>query len=436
MIKKLTLSVVAIAALSTSADANEMSELKAQLKALTERINGMESKNEAKNNALLEEVSALKTFSAVPELANKSYTGMGYAASKVFYSKSPLSIGGYGKVDYIHYTDDKSDGKDEADNYRAIFYIGYKFTDNIIFNSEIEFEHGGAKEGESGYAIVEFAAVDFLIKPEFNVRAGHVLVPVGHINLQHEPTMFHAVNRPETEKYIIPSTWHENGILTYGSFGNLDYTAGIVAGLNAADGTGKKTWRSARQGGSDSKAEDFAFVGRLDYHAMNGLDLSTSIFTGDSGQSQAGLEGVGHTVWEAHGVYRNGPFEVTGLYAKATVDGERNLATYHENADATANGNTAISEEGTGYYINLAYDINEKWTPFIRYENYNAEEDTLTYNSATDTFTSGSAEDTKITALGLNYKPHPNVVLKADYLFYDNKGTDDDRLELSMGYIF
>jgi len=426
--KKLTLSLMAITALSSSLQADEMSDIKAQLKALTQKMNDIEAKNEASSNALIEEVSALKTFNAIPELASKSYTGLGYAASKVFYSKSPLSIGGYGKVDYIHYTDDKSDGKDEADNYRAIFYIGYKFTDNIIFNSEIEFEHGGAKTGESGYAIVEFAAVDFLIQPEFNVRLGHVLVPVGHINLQHEPTMFNAVNRPETEKYIIPSTWHENGILTYGTFGNVDYTAGIVAGLNAANGNGKNSWRGARQGGRDSKAEDFAFIGRLDWHALESLDLSTSIFTGDSGQSQAGLDGVGHTVWEVHGVYKEGPIELTALYANATVDGEANFATFH--------ADTAVSSEGTGYYINAAYNINEKWAPFIRYENYNAEEETLTYNTATASFVNGSAEDTKITALGLNYRPHPNVILKADYLFYDNKGTDDDRLELSMGYIF
>jgi len=425
--KKLTLSLIAITALSASLQANEMSEIKAQLKALTLKMNDIEAKNEASNNALIEEVSALKTFSAIPELASKSYTGLGYAASKVFYSKSPLSIGGYGKVDYIHYTDEKSKNNDKADNYRAIFYVGYKFTDNIIFNSEIEFEHGGAING-SGESIIEFAAIDFLIRPEFNVRAGHVLVPVGHINLQHEPTMFNAVNRPETEKYIIPSTWHENGILTYGTFGNVDYTVGLIAGLNAATGTGKNSWRGARQGGRNSKAEDFAFVGRLDWHTLESLDLSTSIFTGDSGQSQAGLDGVGHTVWEVHGVYKEGPVELTALYANATVDGEANFAIFH--------ANNAVSSEGTGYYINAAYNINEKWTPFIRYENYNAEDETLTYDTATASLIKGSENDTKITALGVDYRPHPNVILKADYLFYDDKGTDDDRLELSMGYIF
>jgi len=424
--KKIVLSLTAIAALSASLQADEMSELKTQLKALTKRMNDIESKNEASNNALIEEVSALKTFNAIPELASKSYTGLGYAASKVFYSKSPLSIGGYGKVDYINYTD-RTTNDDTADNYRAIFYIGYKFTDNIIFNSEIEFEHGGA-EGGSGEAIVEFASIDFLIRPEFNVRAGQILVPVGHINMKHEPTMFNAVNRPETEKYIIPSTWGENGILTYGTLGDFDYTAGIVASLNSAKGTGKKTWRSARQGGRESKAEDFAFVGRLEYHALDSLDLTTSIFTGDSGQNQAGLDGVSTTIWEAHAVYKEGPIELTALYANATVDGEKNLATFH--------ADTAVSSEGTGYYVNAAYNINEKWTPFIRYENYNAEDETLTYNTATKTILKGSEKDTKITALGVNYRPHPNVILKADYLLYDNKGTDDDRLELSMGYIF
>jgi len=417
--KKLTLSLMAITAISSSMQADEMSEIKEQLKALTQKMNDIEAKNEASSNALIEEVSALKTFNAVPELSNKSYTEMGYAASKVYYSKSPLSIGGYGNIDYINYTDQT--GKDTSDLYRAIFFIGYKFTDNIIFNSEIEFEHVGESK-------VEFAYLDFLVQNEINFRVGNVLVPIGHVGLQHEPTMFNAVNRPEVERYIIPSTWNENGILAYGRYGNFDYTAGVITSLNAAKGSANKTWRDARQAGSKTLSEDFGFVGRLSYNALNSLKLTTSLFTGDSGQSQAGLDGVSQTIWEAHAVYKEGSVELTALYAQATLDGENALAAF--------NPDNAISSEGSGYYVNAAYNITEEWTPFIRYEKYNAEEDTTTFDSATSTLVKGSKADTKSTTVGLNYRPHPSVVLKADYVFYDNQGIDDDRLELGMGYIF
>lgn len=46
--------------------------------------------------------------------------------------------------------------------YRFIPYIGYKFTDSIILNAEIEFEHGANTE-RGGEVTVEFLYLDFLL---------------------------------------------------------------------------------------------------------------------------------------------------------------------------------------------------------------------------------------------------------------------------------
>ena len=52
-------------------------------------------------------------------------------------------------------------------------------------------------------------------------KGGVVLVPSGIINEYHEPPTFMSVERPAYAKYIIPTTWFDNGMqfnYNYGDF--------------------------------------------------------------------------------------------------------------------------------------------------------------------------------------------------------------------------
>lgn len=327
-----------------------------------------------------------------------------------------VSIGGYGKMDYINYSD--KDGKNKLDIYRYILYVGYQFSDNIKLVSEIEWEHGG-REKTGGYGIVEQAYLDFKINDMANLKLGHVLVPVGYVNLYHEPTAFYSVSRPGTEKRIIPATWHENGAILYGNLSGVAYQVGMVAGLNAQKGT---TIRGMRQNGQKSKAEDFALVARLDYNGIAGLNIGGSVYTGNAGQGDDSLD-VTTTVAEVHAGYNFQGFTLRGLYAINEVDGAQEVAKKHEK-DAAG--------EGFGYYVNAAYDVNEWITPFVRYEVYNRYD--VKYDK--DGVKSSSGDVTDI-SVGLNYRPTKNVVLKANYVIGENsKGDDDNRIELGTGYVF
>ena len=154
---------------------------------------------EEKIEALTNEIANMKEKMALPAAAEKSFGGMGLGASKVYFSQSPLSIGGYGEL-IVQNT--QGEGVDKTDALRLIPYIGYRFNDWIIFNSEIEFEHSGifgksrtatdsggdtVKVTEpAGEVVVEFAYLDFLVAKNLNVRVGHVLLPFGITNLQHD----------------------------------------------------------------------------------------------------------------------------------------------------------------------------------------------------------------------------------------------------------
>jgi hypothetical protein len=98
--------------------------LGAQAASLEERVKTLEEQN----SVLTEEVLATQTGGFTLVDTEKSYSGLGPAASKVYFSKNPLSIGGYGEVYYAN----PDNGDDYADVYRFITYFGYKFNDWIL----------------------------------------------------------------------------------------------------------------------------------------------------------------------------------------------------------------------------------------------------------------------------------------------------------------
>ncbi|MBF6648828.1 hypothetical protein [Methylobacter sp. BlB1] len=389
---------------------------------------------ERKTDVLSKEVEKLRTELVIPEEPKyKSAYGLGPAASKVYQVGKGLSIGGYGEANYQAIVGNEKGKKDNADFERLVLYAGYKFTDSILFNSEIEFEHGSTDDG--GSVSVEFAALDFFIDPMANIRAGMVLLPMGFINTIHEPPFYFGNNRPEVERQIIPSTWREIGVGLFGEIlPNLTYTAYVVNGLNAADFTSDGI-RSGRQKGSQAKAEDLAFVGRVDYapEALPGLSVGGSAYAGNSGQNQdfGGQQVDAFTqLYEAHVQWKYRGLEFRTLGSWGHIDDADVLS--------AAKGQT-IGSSNYGWYTEVGYDVlpllvkdtTQYLAPFFRYEQF----DTI---AGTPTgFLDDETKDRQIYQFGLNYKPIPNVVIKADYRnFTAKKGNLPDDFNLGLGFIF
>ncbi len=185
--------------------------------------------------ALKEEIRKLRLEVAIPQIEFKSYSGLGPAASKVYFNPRGVSIGGYGELTFRRNDVDARGGaKSIANAQRLILYLGYSFSDRIKFNSELELEHASTSGGHGtggGYFKAEFAALDFLFDPKLNLRAGLILMPVGIINEVHEPPTFPSAERPFLERRVLLSTWEEMGIGLYGSVGPVDYRAYIINGL-------------------------------------------------------------------------------------------------------------------------------------------------------------------------------------------------------------
>ena len=379
----------------------------------------------------------------------ESKHGFAPAAAKVYHVDKGVSIGGYGEMIYKNVEstrdDDRPSGsQDTLDFVRAIIYLGYKYTDKILFNSEFEFEHASTSNGGSrGEVSVEFANLDFALFPSFGIRTGLLLVPVGIRNELHEPTLFHGTARPSTESRVIPTTWRENGVGIFGQIGDFEYRSYLMTGLQAVvnkgdnfGGFGSNGIRSGRTKGAKSIAEDKAWVGRVDYEGIPGTVIGGSYYTGDSGQDTTNAMGqeIDGTVniWEIHGETEYRGFEFTGLYAKETIDDVVDL-----NVANGLTGAGSIGEELFGGYLEVAFDIlsltnsNHYLAPFFRYERYDTQQKVPTG------FSKNPARDRTEYTFGLSYKPHPNVIVKFDVQNQNNDaGTGVDSTNAGVGYIF
>ena len=226
--------------------------------------------------------------------------------------KSRLTIGGYGEAVYSHhFYSDNVFRYSHADRYKdapgygrvdiphAVIMLGYDFGRGWSVGTEIEFEHGGVEAaveketeetGEFEQEIErggEVALEQFWVQKSFgkhlNIRAGHIVVPVGMTNNNHTPNMFFGVYRPEGENTIMPCTWHETGVSVWGRAGAFRYEVQLLPSLNS------NLFNDAGwvHNGSASPyefrpANGISSAARVDWTGIDGLRLSLSGYVGNS----------------------------------------------------------------------------------------------------------------------------------------------------------
>ena len=86
--------------------------------------------------------------------------------------------------------------------------------------------------GDRGEVEVEQAYLDGLLGRRVILRGGVIIMPVGIVNVYHEPPTFNGVDRPDVDSVIIPSTWREAGIGVFGELAEgLRYQPYLVNGF-------------------------------------------------------------------------------------------------------------------------------------------------------------------------------------------------------------
>ena len=408
-------------------------------------------------------VSALNAFAGVTESKDDDKG-----------KTSRLMFGGYGEAvysrnffsdNYLRYTDAKN-YRDEShgrfDLPHVVFFVGYDFGKGWSMGSEIEIEHGGTEsaveieaeeageyesEVERGgeVALEQFWLQKSFGRP-FNIRLGHIIVPVGATNMHHMPTEFFGVYRPEGENTIIPCTWHETGISLWGISNKWRYEVMLVAGLDS-DRFSRLNWI---QGGAGSPYEfkignAVAGAFRIDNFSVKGLRLSVSGYVGNSFSNTLSrskkekFKNVKGTVaigsfdfgYNDHNWILRGSFDY-GRLSDAQLISEYNMSMSKNSpspkqavaSDAIAGGFEA------GYDIFSQFEKTRKQKLYIfgRYDYYDSMHKTsgLKYEYC----------GRNRIAAGINYFPIKDIVIKGEYSIGLLKSMYNNEPAISLGIAY
>jgi hypothetical protein len=402
-------------------------------------------------DVLASEVQKLKpsggseTEGAAPSLSDRSVYGYSPSASKVYRTDHSVSLGGYGEFIYDNFNSTthagapasppgKDDNRDRLTLARAVLYVGYKFDDHWVLNSEFEFENKGT-DSPDGSVNAEFAYIDYLATRELNFRAGVLLIPMGLVNEFHEPTVFLGTHRPEVETLLIPTTWTEAGLGAFGELGPFTYRSYLVTGLNASKFTSTGGLEESGQGGANAIAESWASVTRFDYTGTPGFLGGISFYLGNSVTNAAPLQGGGVAIpthiYEAHLEYKYRGLQLRALGAYTFLGRIAELAEANPALFPAGSPGT----EQRGYYLEAGYDLlsgqKQAVIPFVRWEDLN------TQYAVPTGFVRDPASYQRFLTAGVNYKPIEQLVLKGDFqdvITGDSSGVN--RWSLAVGYIF
>lgn len=390
-----------------------------------------------------------------------------------------LSVGGYGEVamsrnfysDHVsrysladEHKNDPSHGRFDIPH--AVIYLGYDFGKGWTMGTEIEFEHGGVgmayeKEDEEGgeweQEVEKGGEVEleqFWIQKSFgrwaNIKAGHIVVPVGLNNAYHEPLNFFTVYRPEGENTVLPSTWHQTGISFWGKTKGWRYELQFLAGLNSDNFT--NTGWINKGPGTPTEGEIATKYGtalRIDNYCIKGLRIGLSGYYGhaignsypnnkDGAESKyKGVVAIGAIDF----TYNNYNWIVRGQADYGYLSDAKQLKyfTNRLNGLSPFHHSAFVSKNAFAYGIEGGYNVfsqieklrqdNQKLYLFGRYEHYNP------YASKTKN-TSYDYTNVKRMAVGINYYPVKQIVVKAEYShrFLKSQYNNEPAINIGVAY--
>jgi hypothetical protein len=395
-----------------------------------------------------------------------------------------LKIGMYGEIKYGSMQNPAANGQwqNGFDMGRLVLLPTYQVNDNITFNAELEWEHGGTAFDNDdklhGTVEVEQAFFDIKFNDYFTIRAPGVdLVPISFNNLYHEPTLFYSVQRPELANGLIPTTWYGPAASVYGKvvdglnyqfqvsqsaedFGDdFDHRGdngaiipgGYLAGINGADALG---FSHAPIGDFRQLSNELAYTFRLSYTPsfLPGFAGSSAVYyspnitprgayasvsDGNGGIIETPLGKNALTIFDTEARYRvpNTGLELRAEYAYVNFSNPENLRANND-TDPTNN----VGKDMYGYSGEIAYHFKApndyEVVPFYRYTRQNLQ--TGGVFGFDPNMPTGSGDMT-FHDVGVAVFPNPSVVFKLNYTKVIDRsatGAQNDQVLGGVGWLW
>lgn len=345
-------------------------------------------------------------------------------------------ISSYGEISYNR---PKDRSQTQADIRRFVIGMQHRVDPKTTVAAELEVEHAVASSSDKGEVEVEQMFIEHRPAQNYGLRAGLLLMPVGLLNTNHEPTAYYGVERNFVETAIIPSTWREGGLQFFFEHNNgISWSTGLTTGFdlskwdaNSSDGRDSPL-RAIHQEMQQSKASDLAFVSNVEWRGVPGLRVGGSGFTGKAGQSAPNFAArdARVTLWDFHTRWTPGAWDISALYARGDISGAGDLNL------TFAGSPNPVPHRFDGWYTQLAY----RWhfgdtyvlAPFTRYERENTGR---SFQGLPSGLNPGNIGTETIKTVGLNFELNPSVVFKTDIQRF-SRDTGNNRFDLGMGYSF
>ena len=337
------------------------------------------------------------------------------------------SVGGYGELHSEILTgQDGANDINRNDIHRFILFVGHEFSDSIRLATELEIEHSFIGDGNPGDVVLELMWLEMDINSNHHFRAGADILPIGLLNLTHEPTTFYGVDRNSVEAEVIPTTWTEATAGLWGSIApgwnyNLNVHSGLVI---PTTGSSAMRPRSGRQKVGNATDQDIAIMGRILYNGMPGLEVA---YTFDYHSDYTGTaDAIEADSWlnefHVHYEHRSG-FGMRALYARWDFSEDNGFDPEAFDAD-----------DIMGWYVEPSYKTDimmGQLGVFYRYSVWNERDGT-----AGNPFVQMHSHN-----MGVNWWPMDNqsVVFKFEYQNEDGDGASSgshDGIKFGLGFQF
>lgn len=367
-------------------------------------------------------LAALSLFLAAPAMAQGTASSVSADAPEIESSKGPggrnitafdrraqTRVGGYFDNEFtlpLH-----GAGRSTFKAHRLILQASSYLHDNLMFNTEIEYEYGGLINtlSNDGELKIEQAWADYKISDALSLRGGVVLIPFGIVNVLHDSDVRETTTRPLMASAIVPSTWMDTGAGLHGVVFpteelQLSYEAYVTNGINnkisAASGI-----RNARPSMKDDNNGNKAVSGRVGISPFLGLEVGLSGYRGNYDETRAMTMAGADISWTA------GPVELIGEYANIQTDG----GTWLNNTTPTT-----IPGSMDGYYLEGRY----RFFPEVLHNTFLGRGGGFPQASMALVTRYGTADTNKAAAgttdkdewvWAINYRPIPTFVTKLEY---------------------
>lgn len=381
------------------------------------------------------------------------------AAQEPEHHEPRVEVEGYGIINYFHFAW-QTDPRRRAviDLERFVLESSYRVSPQLRFEAELEFEHGGTgatmefdpfeEFGEfeqeiekGGEIVVEKLQATFLLRPAFNVRVGHVYVPVGLISSADEPDEYFGNTRHEAEAALIPDIWHETGAGVVGQIGPASYQLFVVTGL---DGSGFSSATFVKRGHQKrfetANADDLALVGRLDLTLRDATTVGVSAYHGNTTGNRPKpdlTEPANLTLFDAHATAEVGRFRARALLLFGHLQNADLVSAANRNLSNNLNvKRTPVGSEALAWFVEAGVNVLSEHTPLFAYGRYDWY-DTM-YRVTGDVFDNPRWARQTVTA-GLNWFPDPHFIVKASFAHRTlglSSGNREETVSLGVAALF